>query len=476
MKLLVSWLAFHEDFKMKENGEGLAVNPAGPTVAFHKDFYQHDKHIVLHSGGVTDTRVNHLVNYLIHQHGDRVIEAVDMGIDDPINAKDILTKVMGLLADYKDDEIEAYISPGTPAMQVAWYLLHLNNTFNLKIYQTREAKFTADKKPELIRIRLGQSSIPITALLYENEVAKESHEGYKITGIKKTIYQEAQMVAQTPGVTVLIKGESGTGKEDLARYIHDSSARSNHKLVAINCSALGDQLLESRLFGYKKGAFTGANEDTPGLFEKADRSTIFLDEIGDISPYMQQTLLRVLQEKTIMPIGGGEEKLVDVRVIAATNRDLVQMCKEGKFRWDLFYRLAVVELKLPALRDYPKKEVKELLTFFLKQMAKDLKKSTLIQPDKHAWEIMLDYAYPGNIREMQNIVSRLYVFKEGEISANDLPGFMFGHSRSQTWRLEEVEKEHIQRALIHFEGNQRQTALALGVAINTLKAKLDKYD
>jgi transcriptional regulator with PAS, ATPase and Fis domain len=399
-----------------------------------------------------------------------------MGIDDPINAKEIMTKVMGLLADYKDDEIEAYISPGTPAMQVAWYLLHLNNTFNLKIYQTREAKFTADKKPELIRIRLGQSSIPITALLYENEVAKESHEGYKITGIKKTIYQEAQMVAQTPGVTVLIKGESGTGKEDLARYIHDSSARSNHKLVAINCSALGDQLLESRLFGYKKGAFTGANEDTPGLFEKADRSTIFLDEIGDISPYMQQTLLRVLQEKTIMPIGGGEEKLVDVRVIAATNRDLVQMCKEGKFRWDLFYRLAVVELKLPALRDYPKKEVKELLTFFLKQMAKDLKKSTLIQPDKHAWEIMLDYAYPGNIREMQNIVSRLYVFKEGEISANDLPGFMFGHSRSQTWRLEEVEKEHIQRALIHFEGNQRQTALALGVAINTLKAKLDKYD
>jgi transcriptional regulator with PAS, ATPase and Fis domain len=239
---------------------------------------------------------------------------------------------------------------------------------------------------------------------------------------------------------------------------------------------LNDQLLESRLFGYKKGSFTGADKDQVGLFQEAHRGTIFLDEIGDISPYMQQTLLRVLQERKITPVGGAEQLDVDVRVVAATNRNLVEMCKKGTFRWDLFYRLAVVELEMPPVRIYPKKEVKELLSYFFKKIAKDLRKTELLRPDKEAMDVLLDYGYPGNIREMVNIISRLYVFKEGDISSKDLPSFMMSESRNKSWKMEEIEKQHIQRALNHFEGNQRQTALALGITINTLKAKLAKYD
>ena len=145
-------------------------------------------------------------------------------------------------------------------------------------------------------------------------------------------------MAQTDDVTVLILGESGTGKENLAKYIHKNSIRKEKPYITVNCSAFNDQLLESRLFGYKKGAFTGADKDTIGLFEMADEGTIFLDEIGYISPYMQQSLLRVLQEKEIMPLCGKPKK-VDVRIIAATNQNLVKLCEEKHFRWDLYYRL-----------------------------------------------------------------------------------------------------------------------------------------
>jgi len=475
MKILLSWLAFHEDFRSKEEGEGLEVNPNGPNFAFHRDFYTHDLHIVLYTNETIEVRASRLVNALRIVHPGRKIDTLNMGVQDPINAKEIMTQLMGLLADYKDDEIEAYISPGTPAMQVAWYLLHLNKTFKLKIFQTREGRFTKNKKPELIRVQLDSSNAPVTGLMYENQLAKNEEGDYKITKIKEQVYHEARLVAQTPHVTVLIKGESGTGKENLAKYIHQSSARAQQKFLPINCSALNDQLLESRLFGYKKGAFTGADKDQMGLFQEAHRGTIFLDEIGDISPYMQQTLLRVLQERKITPIGGAEQLDVDVRVVAATNRNLVEMCKQGTFRWDLFYRLAVVELEMPPVRSYPKKEVKELVSYFLKKIAKDLRKSDLLRPDKEAMDVLLDYGYPGNIREMENIISRLYVFKEGDISAKDLPSFMMSESRTKSWKMEEMEKQHIQHALSYFEDNQRQTALALGVTINTLKSKMKKY-
>jgi transcriptional regulator with PAS, ATPase and Fis domain len=296
-------------------------------------------------------------------------------------------------------------------------------SLNLKttLYQTRPAKFTVKKdRPELIKINMERSAIGLTALYHQQDIKKGGNENYFITPSIEKIYENARKVALTDEVSVLILGDSGTGKENLARYIHNNSVRSEKPYVTINCSAFSDNLLESRLFGYKKGAFTGADKDSIGLFEEAHEGTILLDEIGDISPYMQQALLRVLQEKEILPLGGKAKK-IDVRVIAATNQNLVKRCEEGSFRWDLYYRLSVVELDIPNLLQRGKQDLKALIDFFLTLKKKQLKKQRKLNLSKEALEILLNYPYPGNVRELENIISRLYVFNEDQVSAEVLP-------------------------------------------------------
>jgi transcriptional regulator with PAS, ATPase and Fis domain len=314
----------------------------------------------------------------------------------------------------------------------------------------------------------------MTALYHQEEVKRSTNEGYFMTPSIEKIYDNARKVAMTDEVTVLILGASGTGKENLAKHIHQNSIRKDKPYIAINCSAFSDSLLESRLFGYKKGAFTGADKDTIGLFEQAHEGTIFLDEIGDISPYMQQALLRVLQEKEIMPLGGKAKK-VDVRVIAATNQHLVKRCEEGKFRWDLYYRLSVVELDLPTLLQRGKTDIKSMIDYFLGQKKKQLRKPKKLVIDKEAMDALLNYSYPGNMRELENIISRLYVFNDEKVTVDVLPKRIFQEPTNQPMNMEHVEKEHIVKVLKHFEGNKRQTALAIGWAINTLVSKMQKY-
>jgi transcriptional regulator with PAS, ATPase and Fis domain len=263
---------------------------------------------------------------------------------------------------------------------------------------------------------------------------------------------------------VLILGASGTGKENLSRYIHKNSARQDKPYIAINCSAFSDGLLESRLFGYKKGAFTGADKDTSGLFEQAHEGIIFLDEIGDISPYMQQSLLRVLQEKEIMPLGGKAKK-VDVRVIAATNQNLPKLCEEGKFRWDLYYRLSVVELDLPTLLERGKTDLKQLMEHFLSTKKKELHRPKKLVLDKEAQEILLNYTYPGNVRELENVVQRAVVLcsnnhiELSHLMFDDASEMLLSEDSST---LEPSENFQFNRALtpMAVEVNNVQTTLA----------------
>ncbi len=250
--------------------------------------------------------------------------------------------------------------------------------------------------------------------------------------------------------------------------------RSEKPYVPINCSAFSDSLLESRLFGYKKGAFTGADKDTAGLFELANEGTIFLDEIGDISPYMQQALLRVLQEKEIMPLGGKAKK-VNVRVIAATNQQLVKLCEEGRFRWDLYYRLSVVELDIPTLIQRGKSDIKQMIEHFITQKKKELRRSKKLVIEREALDVLMNYSYPGNIRELENIIARLYVFNEERVAVDVLPKRLFQEAMNKPMNWEYVEREHILRVLKHYDGNKRQASMALGWAINTLVAKMEKY-
>lgn len=300
---------------------------------------------------------------------------------------------------------------------------------------------------------------------------------YLITESIKEVYQRALKIAQTDKVTTIIFGESGTGKEHLSGYIHEHSTRKNEPFIALNCSAFNDQLLESRLFGYKKGAFTGADKDSKGVFEEAKNGTIFLDEIGDISPYMQQSLLRVIQEQEILPLGASKVIKTNVRIIAATNKDLHDLCETGTFRWDLFYRLTVTELQLPSLQERGTEELQQLINHFLRVKKNTFRKNKMLSLSADAKALMLGYSYPGNVRELENVIEQLYVYFDDKVERGDLPQRMTMPTKSQPTSWEAVEKMHIDKILKLTKGNQRKALKLLGYkSINTLVSKIKRYE
>ncbi len=285
--------------------------------------------------------------------------------------------------------------------------------------------------------------------------------------------------------TVLITGESGTGKELIANAIHFNSDRIKKPFVKVNCAVLAENLLESELFGHVKGAFTGAIRDKLGRFELANGGTIFLDEIGDISANMQLKLLRVLQEGEFERVGGTETLKVDVRIIAATNRDLSEMMKKGEFRQDLYYRLNVIPLEVPPLRER-RDDIPLLITHFLEKFNKQFSKKIDVIDDD-AMECLQHYGWPGNIRELENLVERAIVLnKTGRITVKDFPHYVV-HQNDQpdievdtdkplTDIVDNYEKQIILKALRENNFNKLRTAEKLGIHRSTFMSKLKKYD
>src|SRR3954463_3632236 len=281
---------------------------------------------------------------------------------------------------------------------------------------------------------------------------------------------------------VLITGESGTGKELVARALHFNSPRAKKQFVPVNCAAIPDTLLESELFGYKRGAFTDARTDRPGQFLEADGGTIFLDEIGDLPPPLQAKLLRVLQEKEVRPLGAARSEKVDVRVLSATNRDLAQRMAEGAFREDLFYRLNVIEVMLPPLRDRAE-DVLPLSAHFLTEAAGRSAKR-IMAFTQAALKILLAYPWPGNVRELENVVERAVALAEGEqLGPDDLPSQVRERRSSDVLAgalargltLAELEREYISRVLQAEGGNKTRAAQRLGLDRKTLYRKLEEY-
>jgi DNA-binding NtrC family response regulator len=477
MKKLISWYAYNNDFKNNE------VQEVGPTYQFHKHFYdQYDEHIILSSRlpEDDDPLLLQLVHKLKRDFGNHKITPMLLGVTDVISLEEIYPKIERVLSDYSDYEIDIFFSPGTSVMQLAWFIAHQSLGFQTRLLQTRLGKFRGKADPDLLELKVAQSPVPRSANLLQKQLeTKEQSEDYKITPSIKPVYDKAVLVAQTDRVSCLIRGESGTGKEHLAHFIHDKSSRASKEFQSINCSSLGDSLLESRLFGYKKGSFTGATEDTKGLLAVAQGGTVFLDEIGDITPYMQQVLLRVLQEKEYTPVGETKARKLDVRFICATHKNLEQLCEKGDFRWDLYYRLGVTELELPTLTDRGEAEKKELLTYFLSKGKKDLKKPQKLKIDKAAIQLLMDYQFPGNVRELENLVTRLYVFCESIVLPEDLPNRIKHPAKkaSQTFDWKTHEKDLIIRTIEFHNGNQSKSCKALGYgSINTLKKKVEEYE
>jgi two-component system, NtrC family, response regulator HydG len=279
--------------------------------------------------------------------------------------------------------------------------------------------------------------------------------------------------------TVLITGESGSGKERIARLLHDESARAAGPFIAINCGAVTESLLESELFGHKRGAFTGASADRPGLFEAANGGTLLLDEVGEVSPGMQVKLLRALQEREIRRVGENHSRRIDVRVLAATNRDLTQGVAGGSFRQDLYYRLKVVELAVPALRER-RDDILPLARVMLADAALRMKrKVTGLAPT--AADQLLNYGWPGNVRELENAMERAVALARGSrIEREDLPEEVRQalpklSDTSPVRPLEDIEKQYILAALELNAGNQTRTAEQLRIGSATLYRKLKRY-
>lgn len=404
------------------------------------------------------------------------IAVIDLKME-PIDGIEILNRIKKINSSTEVIMISAYgtVDDAVKAMQLG------ATDFLTKPFSPDELRIRVKKIFEKIN-----KELILANLIEQNKIlANELESGYEeIIGTSqaiKDIFDIVNRVAVTES-SVLIYGESGTGKELIARAIHRKSLRSDMPFIKINCGALNDNLLESELFGHEKGSFTGAIKTKKGRFELADNGTLFLDEVGDISTAMQVKLLRVLQEKEFERVGGEVTISSDVRVIAATHRDLHKLISEGKFREDLFYRLNIIPVTLPPLRER-KQDIPSLVNFFLNKLAvKSRCENKII--DENGIALLLSYSFPGNIRELENLVERFFVISkelliDNALIARHLSGTANGTLNFENLPLDEAlysfEKNLIMQAMSKSGGVKNRAAKYLGIATSVLYYKLEKY-
>lgn len=347
-------------------------------------------------------------------------------------------------------------------------------------------------KVEEIKVLVGKA-LEKRNLQRENiRLRQEIQERYSFSGLigkskrMRDVYALIEKVAVSMA-NVLILGESGTGKELAARAIHYNSLRKEKPFVAVNCGAIPDNLMESELFGHKKGAFTGATTDHAGLFEQAEGGTLFLDEIGEVPLQLQAKLLRVLQEREFRRVGGSEERKADVRIVAASNRDLEEQVKEGTFREDLFYRLDVVEIRMPSLRERPE-DIPFLVDHFHKKFTQSSNTKEIITSE--ALKMLLAYPFPGNVRELENLVERCLVIGDKTVTVDCLPPQLVNYQQVSSSGqvidipdsgmnleayLDGIEKRLLLQALERSGGVKKKAAALLGMSFRSFRYRLAKF-
>jgi DNA-binding NtrC family response regulator len=400
------------------------------------------------------------------------------------------------LIDYKMPELDGLqtlrevrkLYPDFPVIMMTAY-----GTVETAVASMKEGALDYLTKP----IDLDELLLTLQKVIERSTLLRENKE---LRAQLQSRYQFAQIVYASPKMeevmglvarvapsqaTILIRGESGTGKELIANAIHYASPRSQQPWIKVSCAAIPETLLESELFGHEKGAFTGATQRRIGRFEEADGGSIFLDEIGDLSPNTQVKLLRILQDKEFQRLGSNMTLKTDVRVIAATHRNLEEAIQKGLFREDLYYRLNVISIALPSLRER-REDISLLIDHFLKKYSEENQKS-ISDISKEARDLLLRYPYPGNIRELENLIERAVILCRGEmITTQDLPFHLKEEKPETLWTstkkgkslpesLEEIEKDSILRALHQHEGVQTKAAESLGISERVLRYKMKKY-
>jgi len=373
-------------------------------------------------------------------------------------------------------------SPDTEVVMVTGY-----GSIESAIEATRRGCYDYLQKPiKLDRLKILVDRIAEKLRLREENrlLRRRIHARFGYDGIigvstqMRDIYGVLDQI-RNKNATVLIQGESGTGKELIARVIWKNSKRSNKAFVPINCGSVVENLAESEFFGHVQGSFTGAVRDKEGLFQAADGGTIFLDEVTEISPHIQVKLLRVLQEKRIRRVGETRERDVDVRVIAATNRDALEAVKEGRLRQDLFYRLDVVSLRIPPLRER-REDIKPLVEHFVERFEIEHSKKVVVSPE--VMDLLSRYDWPGNVRELEHVVERAIILDDdGIITREDLPdnfGNIGHHSAAAAsgLNLKDHEVALIQKAIARAGGKKKMAAELLGIDLSTLYRKLERYE
>ena len=380
---------------------------------------------------------------------------------------------------------------GKIAAEIPVIMMTAYATIDTAVQAMRKGAFDYIQKPfdadEIVL--LVERALDHRRLLKENEAYRTSvrdwQRGRQLIGNSPAMFGVMQMIARVAptSATVLITGASGTGKEMIARAIHAASPRANRPLLCVNCASLSNNLLESELFGHEKGAFTSADRMRKGRFELADGGTLLLDEISEMDLQLQAKLLRILQEREFERVGSSVTRQVDVRVIAATNRDLEAWVRQGNFREDLFYRLNVVPVRLPLLCQRGAEDIEALAEYFLRRSAdRDGARLCVLAAD--ALELLRQYHWPGNVREMENLMERVSILATSEIiTAQAISGWLQQDQLSQNHtaeskppaRLADMERRLIETTLQQFGGHRQKTAQALGIGVRTLGMKLKRW-
>ncbi len=411
------------------------------------------------------------VAWQIFEHEKIDLAILDLNLSGGSSGLDVLKKMRDV-----DSEVMAIIVTAYASVESAVQALQQG------AYDYITKPFANDHLKNQVR-----HALEAKALFKENHfLRRELREKYRFENIIgkgdaiEAVFRIMEKVARTDS-SVLITGESGTGKELVARAIHFTSERANGRFLPINCGALPETLLESELFGYKRGAFTGAMNEKVGLLKSADKGTVFLDEIGDMPLALQVKLLRVLQEREVYPLGSNDPVSFDVRVLCATNKDLEAEAKAGRFREELLYRINVITIKLPPLRER-KDDIPLLASHFLKKFERSLGRGGM-RFSKGAMKLLLSYAWPGNVRELENTIERAAILAETDvIHSHDLPDKLRSTAMPSgvemdngNITLEDLEREHIKRILAKVEGNKDRAAQMLGIHVSTLYRKMQRY-
>lgn len=499
--ICLTWFEMRHDYQEQApHLQGLLasfVRCMPPDVEHLYIFYHGLHHLHGRAMGLENTRVH------IHRFMEALLvssnvtwkwQPVPVNITDPLDLPSVhhgtSERLHELRKKYPLARISVGINGGYQMMQLSWMLCTMSAQFGqMQLWQVRKPFYTKENKPELVEVQLEQNPsyyhIMATHSQQQDGAPGGDAEIY-LNDALKTVYQKAELYARFDDIPVLIIGDSGTGKEHLAQYIHKASPRRKRAYHVVNCGAFSDEFLRSELFGHNKNAFTGAQSDRKGLLEEAKGGTLVLDEVGELSPYSQQALLRLLQNGQYYRMGEDIARIADVRIVASTNRNLEEAVEKGRFRADLYYRLAGTVLHLPSWNEFsPEQRSEQLLQMISKFNARmqKLAYTETLELSPEAIEYCIKRKFKGNLRQLNMLLKRLYVECEHKqpLTVQQIEKVFSADKDAQqlsyegSFSMAEAEKNAILRALAHTGGNKAQAAALLEVALNTLKNKMKIY-